>query len=48
MVEEDPANAELRGNLAVLYQTTGRLQEALLEFRAALAIAPDDPQAQYN
>jgi len=45
---DDPENARLRNNLAVAYESLGRLQEADREYREARRLAPDSREIRDN
>ena len=45
---EDPQNKYARYDLGYIYQVRHRTKEALSEYRSALAIDPNFPQALYN
>lgn len=47
-VQEDPENPRLRNNLAVAYESLGRLQEADREYREARRLAPDVREIRDN
>lgn len=45
---DDPENARLRNNLAVAYESLGRLEEADREYREARRLAPDNREIRDN
>ena len=47
-VKDDPENARLRNNLAVAYESLGRLEEADREYLEALRLAPDSREIKDN
>jgi Flp pilus assembly protein TadD len=47
-VKDDSGNARLRNNLAVAYESLGRLEEADREYREALRLAPDSREIKDN
>jgi Flp pilus assembly protein TadD len=47
-VKDDAANARLRNNLAVAYESVGRLADADREYREALRLAPDNRSIKDN
>jgi Flp pilus assembly protein TadD len=47
-VKDDPGNARLRNNLAVAYESLGRLEEADREYLEALRLAPDSREIKDN
>lgn len=48
MLAEHPSDVKTRTDLGILYFSSGRLDQALTEFRRALQIVPNDPVASYN
>lgn len=48
MLQDDPTDAELHDDVAVLYLALGRAQEAVSHFRATTALRPDLPAAHFN
>ncbi len=47
-VKDDAANARLRNNLAVAYESVGRFEDADREYREALRLAPDNRAIKDN
>ena len=47
-IDVDPANAEARNLLGLVYLETGRYAEALAAFREAASLAPDDARIRAN
>jgi Flp pilus assembly protein TadD len=47
-IKDDAANARLRNNLAVAYESVGRFEDADREYREALRLAPDNHAIKDN